>query len=116
MKKISVLRVAATAIAIAIPAAFASAQAALAEAVSFELINNSSQDVWYLYVSPSHDSDWGDDLLGEDILFSGESADVVIDDGLTTCEYDLLAVSGSDDELADYGLDLCEMTSYTITD
>jgi hypothetical protein len=114
--KTSYLRVAFTAIALSIPAAFTSAQAVLAEAVSFELINNSSQDVWYLYVSPSSNQDWGEDILGEDILFAGESAEVVIDDGLTTCEYDLLAVSDTEAELEDYNLDLCEMTSYTITD
>ena len=114
--KTTYLRLASTAIALAIPATFTNTQAALAEAISFELINNSSQDVWYLYVSPSTDDNWGEDILGEDIIYAGESAEVVIDDGLATCEYDLLAVSDTDVELQDYGLDLCEMSSYTITD
>lgn len=113
--KTAFLRTVSAAIALAIPT-FWGSQAALAQALQFELINDSSKDVYYLYVSPSSSDSWGEDLLGEDIILSGESAAIIIDDGLEGCEYDMLAVSSEEDEIEDYGLDLCEMTTYTITD
>ena len=105
-----------TAIALAIPTLVVGGQAALAEALQFTLVNDSSQDVYYLYVSPSYSDDWGEDILGNDIIPSGTTSEIIIDDGLDTCEYDLLAISPSEDEVEDYGLDLCEISTYTISD
>lgn len=115
MAKTFSFRAVSTAIALAIPTLMVGAQSALAEALQFTLINESSQDVYYLYVSPSSSDSWGPDILGDDIIPSGTNYNVVIDDGLDTCNYDLLAVSPSGDEVEDYGLNLCEISSYTIT-
>ncbi|MEM9004767.1 MAG: hypothetical protein AAGE59_14745 [Cyanobacteria bacterium P01_F01_bin.86] len=109
-------RTVSTAIALAIPTLLMSGPAALAEALQFTLINDSSQDVYYLYVSPSESDDWGEDILGDEIIPSGTTSEIVIDDGLATCEYDLLAISVDEDEVEDYGLNLCEISTYTISD
>lgn len=110
------LRAVSTAIALAIPTFLAGGQAALAEALQFTLINESSQDVYYLYVSPSYSDDWGEDILGEEIIPSGTASEIIIDDGSDTCEYDLLAIAPTEDEVEDYGLNLCEISTYTISD
>ncbi|MEL6383528.1 MAG: hypothetical protein AAFQ89_13970 [Cyanobacteria bacterium J06626_18] len=109
-------RTVAAAIACAIPTAMVGAQAALAEAIQFTLINDSSQEVYYLYVSPSASEFWGEDLLGDTVIASGASEEIIIDDGSDTCMYDLLAVSDSGDEVEEYELDLCEISTYTISD
>lgn len=115
MAKTFSFRAVSTAIALAIPTLMVGVQAALAEALEFTLINDSSQDIYYLYVSPSASDSWGSDILGSDIIPSGTSSIVTIDDGLDTCNYDLLAVSPSGDEVEDYNLNMCEISTYTVT-
>lgn len=116
MAKAFSFRAVSTAIALAIPTLMVGMQAALAEALEFTLINESSQDVYYLFVSPSASDSWGEDVLGNDTVPSGSSMVITVDDGLDTCDYDLLAVSPAGDEVEDYGIDLCEISTYTITD
>ena len=116
MTSVFSFRTVAAAIACAIPTAMVGAQAALAEVLQFTLINESSQEVFYLYISPSASEFWGEDLLGDTIIASGASEEIIIDDGLDTCIYDLLAVSESGDEVEEYELDLCEISTYTISD
>ncbi|MEO0824283.1 MAG: hypothetical protein AAFX95_00035 [Cyanobacteria bacterium J06639_16] len=116
MTKAFSFRAVSTAIALAIPTLMVGVQAALAEALEFTLINESSQDVYYLYVSPSSSDSWGEDVLGTDTIPSGGSSVITIDDDMGTCDYDLLAVSPTGDEVEDYGIDLCEISTYTITD
>jgi hypothetical protein len=41
--------------------------------VPFTLNNNSGQSVCYVYISPSTQTTWGDDWLGANLIFSGES-------------------------------------------
>ncbi len=38
-------------------------------------------DIWYIYCNPSDYSDWGDDRLGSDILYSGNEYTFYIDGG-----------------------------------
>ena len=116
MKNYLSFRAISTAIAVAVPVMMAGAQAALAEALQFTLNNESSQDIFYLYVSPSSSDTWGEDILGADTVPAGTSSVITIDDGLEDCAYVLLAVAPSGDQIEDYGIDFCEVTSYTVTD
>lgn len=43
---------------------------------SFLVVNDSSQDLYFLYVSPSSSSSWGPDQLGTEILDPGESIEI----------------------------------------
>jgi hypothetical protein len=101
---------AALAAAILMPAA-----PALAQDLIFMLDNQSSYDVYEFYASPSDVGDWEQDILGRDVLLSGQSARITIADARTQCEYDLLIVFEDGDELTD-SVDLCETGSYTIHD
>ena len=62
------------------------AATAFAEDLVFDLINDSSVDLHELYVSAHASDEWGDDVLGTDILASGENGSVTIADGEATCE------------------------------
>mgnify|MGYP000049765967 FL=1 len=88
---------------------------ALAQDLVFMLDNQSSYDIYRFYASPSDVGDWEEDILGRDILYSGESARVTIADARTQCEYDLLIVFEDGDELTDT-VDLCQTGSYTVHD
>ncbi len=54
---------------------------ALTGPIALTLVNNSGEDVCYVYISLTTDSSWGTDWLGPDIIGSGESYDFHLDAG-----------------------------------
>lgn len=88
---------------------------ALAENLVFDLTNASSANLQELYVSSADSDDWGDDILGQDILAAGEAASVTIADGDTVCTYDLQFVMDNGVTL-EGSADLCATNQFTITD
>ena len=88
---------------------------ALAEDLVFMLQNDSSHVIVELYASPSDVGSWEEDILGVDVLGSGEAARVRIADGREQCEYDLRIVFDDGDALEDTA-DLCDTGSYTVSD
>ena len=88
---------------------------AFAEDLVFSLINNSSQPLTNLYVSLPEAGEWGDDILGTDVLAVGESATVTIADGATVCDYDLQIVMENEATMEGTA-DLCELNEFTVTD
>jgi hypothetical protein len=89
------------------------ASAAQAEDLTFTLINRSSADVVAFYVNHSASDDWGANLFGGNYLPSGNKIDVIINDGRTTCKYDIRAEFRDGDKFEDHNLNMCELGSYT---
>ena len=58
------------------------------EGASLEIINQSGQEIWYVFISLSDAEEWGDDWLGGDIIPDGES---YILTGIAEGIYDVLA-------------------------
>lgn len=79
---------------LALPIVGFNIQSALAEAVSFTLINRTSRDLLQFYASPPSVSDWEEDILGQGTLPPGESVTITIDDGREDCLYDFKGVLG----------------------
>lgn len=101
----------------AVPAAFLlSLGAAQAEDLVFMLDNQSSYDVVEFYASPVEVRHWEEDILGTQLLPSGDAVRVTIGDGRTVCEYDLRVVFNDGEVLEEGAVDLCETGSYTVTD
>ena len=88
---------------------------ARAQDLVFVLENKSSFDVEEFYASPKGVDDWEEDILGQDILPKGSSVRITIGDGRTQCVYDMRIVFEDGDEMEDT-TDLCETSSYTVTD
>lgn len=88
---------------------------AFAEDLVFSLINNATQPLTNLYVSLPEADEWGDDILGVDVLAPGESATVTIADGATVCDYDLQIVMENEATMEGTA-DLCELNEFTVTD
>lgn len=51
------------------------------DVATFTVVNNSSIDIYHLYVSPSEEATWGDDVLGREVLERGDSATIVMTSG-----------------------------------
>ena len=88
---------------------------ALAEDLVFDLTNNSSANLQEFYVSAPDTDEWGDDILGRDVLAVDEAASVTIPDGSETCTFDMRFVMDSGN-IIEGSADLCTTNSFTITD
>ncbi|MEO4001590.1 hypothetical protein [Mesorhizobium sp. CAU 1732] len=93
----------------------ATAIPAQADDLVFMLDNQSSYSIVEFYASPSDVGNWEDDILGTDVMASGDSGRVTIADGREQCEYDLRIVF-EDGDVTEDTTDLCETGSYTVTD
>ena len=86
---------------------------AFAEDVKFTLTNASEYQIDEFYASPANDENWGDDILGQDVLEGGQAGTVTITDGSTECLYDLKAVDEDGQEHVLEDLDLCATPDVT---
>lgn len=95
----------------ALVAAFSTA--AYADDATFTLTNNSSYQIDAFFASPANDDQWGEDILGQDVLEGGQNGTVTIPGGSPECIYDLKAVdeTGAEHELK--GLNICESPAVT---
>jgi len=65
-----------------------------AEAATLRVINNTGYTIYYLYVSPAGSSGWGEDMLGSNVLSSGNDFRVNVQDGAS---YDVRLVDEDGD-------------------
>lgn len=61
----------------------ANVECLLAEApnLDFVLINRTGYDIENIYVAPTAQKTWGDDIMGRDLLEDGESVEISFDPG-----------------------------------
>ncbi|MHA6297231.1 hypothetical protein [Devosia sp. CAU 1758] len=79
-------------------------------------INNvSSYDIYEFYASNTGADTWQEDILGNDILPSGSSVMINIDDGSGYCKYDFKAVFEDGDEAISADNNVCELTEFNFT-
>ncbi|MFZ0546156.1 MAG: hypothetical protein WAM60_11990 [Candidatus Promineifilaceae bacterium] len=79
---------------------------------TLSVVNNSSEDVCYVFVSPTDATSWGNDQLGDnEIVGPGESATLMVTAGL----YDLQAADCDGNALAEqYDVDLNTGQTWTL--
>jgi hypothetical protein len=97
--------------------AFGTRQAA-ADERNFTLINASGITIVHVYVSASDLADWGEDILGRDVLYPGEAVDILFsryDGEAGICLYDIRVVGANGEEGVLYGVNLCETVTVTFS-
>lgn len=82
--------------------------------LDFRLVNGTRYDVVELYLSPTTEDEWGDDVLGMDLLEAGKSADIKFSSRETSCIWDLKIVDEDDDEVVWKKLNLCTANVITL--
>jgi hypothetical protein len=92
----------------------AAATPALAEDLSFKVVNKSSLDVEYFYASPTNQTNWGHDLLGSGRLHAWSYGTATIADGSDQCLYDFKYVMSDGQTYYEDSIDLCSLGTYTI--
>lgn len=78
--------------------------------------NKSSYDIIEFYASNTGSRSWEEDILGREILPSGSSVVINIDDGSGYCKYDFLAVFEDGDEVISNDNNVCELSNFNFTD
>ncbi len=68
------------------------------------LVNRSGFDIHRLYLSSSYDDEWGPDQLGDQILYSGRSFELV---GIPCDDYDVLLIDEDGDRCVVEEIEIC---------
>lgn len=100
---------------LAAAASFALGVSAQTESVTFTLENDTDEVLVALHISHTGTNEWEEDILDVDVVGSGESVEVTIDDGLSDCEYDVRADFSDGTNIDVRGVDFCELDGETLT-
>ncbi|AZV76845.1 hypothetical protein EBB79_02320 [Parasedimentitalea marina] len=77
------------------------------------IVNDTGYVLVEFYGSNKGSSSWEEDILGRDVLRSGQSVMIDFDDGTGYCKFDFKAVFDDGDELIRKGVNICEIGTYT---
>lgn len=91
---------------------------ALAGELTFQLHNESSLDIHYLFVSNSGNETWGEDILqNNEVIASGEVGAITISEDTNACLYDIKAVAADGETTVElYQVNICEEQVVTFGD
>lgn len=78
------------------------------------IYNHTGYTILNFYASSQDMTNWGDDILGNQVLTSDNYLTVDFNDGSGSCLYDFKAVLAEDmGDIEKFGLDVCAMESHT---
>lgn len=80
------------------------------------IINNTSYDIYEFYASNVGTNRWEENIFGGDVLPSGYSVDINIDDASGYCKFDFRAVFEDGDETISPRVNVCEVGKFTYND
>lgn len=81
---------------------------------NIQVVNNSPLTVTNFYGSNAGSDSWEEDILGSQVLPSGSSVNVNMDDGSGYCTFDFKAVFSDGTSATEYGIDVCATSQVTI--
>ncbi|MBC9206846.1 hypothetical protein IBL26_08360 [Roseomonas aerophila] len=79
-----------------------------------EVVNASGRTMMEFYASNTNRSSWEEDILGNDVLPSGRSVVINIDDGSGACRFDVLAVLDGGRRVEQRNINVCEVSRHTV--
>ncbi|MGZ9114277.1 MAG: hypothetical protein ACXW3K_06605 [Brevundimonas sp.] len=93
----------------------APAAVAQTESIDFTLTNNTEHVLTALFISVPSTDEWEEDIFGADVLGSGDSIEISIDDGLPECVYDIRADFSDGDSVQVAEVNFCELDGEELT-
>ena len=91
------------------------AGSAFAQDLQFTLVNESSHAIVEMYLSPTHEDHWGENILSVASVEPGTEGTIDITDGESVCDYDMRFVTAEGATL-EATHNMCDMASFTLTD
>lgn len=80
------------------------------------VVNNSSNNIIEFYGSNTGTEDWQEDILGVDVLASGEEVEVNFDDDTGYCMFDFNVVFDNETNVIEEQFNVCDLGTLTVTD
>ena len=80
----------------------------------FTLVNKTGLTISEFYVSPSDDDEWGEDVLGRDVLMHNDKIDISFARKEKACKWDLKIVDEEGDSVVWNNFDLCKAEEITL--
>ena len=82
----------------------------------FQMVNNTGMILIDVFISPSDAADWGPDVIPKDLILDGESFNFTFADvNADKCLWDIKFTAESGVEYTMTGVNLCELTTITLT-
>jgi len=78
-----------------------------------KIVNQTGYTIERFYASSVGQKSWEEDILGKQVLPSGSSVVINVDDGTGYCKYDFRAVFEDGDVLDKSGVNVCEIGTFT---
>jgi len=82
--------------------------------LDFTLVNRAGLTIMEVYLSPTSSDEWGEDVMGKDVLANREKVDIVFSSAETECNWDLKVVDEDDDSIEWTKLNLCTASEITL--
>jgi hypothetical protein len=82
--------------------------------LDFTLVNRAGLTITHVYVSPHDVDEWGDDIMGEDVIPHTKSVDITFDRSEDSCNWDLKVTDEDDDDIVWESLNLCKASKVTL--
>jgi hypothetical protein len=102
---------------IGLPVITLAAPEALAAKDDFYVYNSSRSDIYYLYISEASMSEWGNDVLGDQILYSGTETQIQFGNmSPSVCLYDFRAETSAGQVVENYQINVCTNDYFEIFD
>ncbi len=86
---------------------------AMADDDDYGVINETGMVITHLYLSPTNEDEWGDDILEEDVLEDGDECGIEFHPDDEECAYDVRIVDDNEKAWVVKGVDLCAYTKVT---
>ena len=86
-----------------------------AQALTFDVINNTGVLLVDVYVTPQETENWGNDILPNDVFDNGATVTVNIPENYgTTCMFDMKITDGAGGSITFTGIDACKLVTLQI--
>jgi hypothetical protein len=82
--------------------------------LDFTLMNDTGLTIAEIYVSPNDSDEWGEDIMGKDVLKHRESVDIEFSRKEKSCNWDLKIVDEDNNDIEWTELDLCKASHITL--
>jgi hypothetical protein len=83
---------------------------------NFSVVNATGHIVVTLNVSPTTENEWGPDILGRDVLQTGQTAQIVFDRAESQCNYDIRVTYDDNDTSEMRNVNLCQVGTVNLVD
>jgi hypothetical protein len=82
--------------------------------LDFTLVNKTGLGIDEVYLSPTSEDEWGSDVMGRDVLKTGEKVMIKFSTAETECNWDLKIVDEEKDPIVWKKLNLCTAEEITL--